>query len=153
MMAGMNAFLAIVHANGGMWLALFALTALDLAIATTRAVAARRFSSRQWRATADKLIGEAGLPLLLAILATADRSFGALVTIALWWAIAGEATSIVEQIRGKAPSALLDEVLHLLSAGYIDAGAPVKGTVVRTALTDRSSPTPTAAPTDSAKGG
>ncbi|AEW05211.1 hypothetical protein Sulac_1715 [Sulfobacillus acidophilus DSM 10332] len=110
-----SAFGAEISANGTLFVAVLALAGLDLVLGVGRALAAKRFASGMLRLTAAKLIQELGLPLLLAVLGVADPAFASLVGGALWLAIVAEATSIVEQMRGKQSSTLIQEVIKLLA--------------------------------------
>ncbi|NMP24046.1 phage holin family protein [Sulfobacillus harzensis] len=103
-----------LQANLPYLMTLLGLTALDLLLGVARALAAKRFQSGLLRNTLSKLIQELGLPILLALLGVANHAFAALVTGALWLAIVAEATSLVEQLRGKTTGGIWGDILNLL---------------------------------------
>lgn len=105
---------AELHANLPYLFTLLGLTGLDLLLGVGRALAAKRFQSGLLRNTASKLIQELGLPILLAVLGMANHAFAVLVTGAVWLAIVSEATSIVEQLHGKATGGIWGTIFHLL---------------------------------------
>jgi hypothetical protein len=108
--------------------ALLGLAGLDLLLGIGRALRAKRFQSALLRSTAAKLIEELGLPLLMAILTIANRAFDPLVAGAMWLAIVSEATSIIEQLRGKTKSSILAQIMGLLkSAPQPEGGASNDG--------------------------
>lgn len=103
-----------LHANLSYLFTLLGLAGLDLFLGVGRALAAKRFQSGLLRNTLSKLIGELGLPILLALLGMANHAFDALVTGALWLAIVAEATSLVEQLRGKKTGGIWGTLIDLL---------------------------------------
>ena len=112
-------FQHVIGANLTEFWALIALAALDFVIGSLKALLTKKFQSVLWRSSFSKLLSEAGLPLMLCILATVNASFNPVIPIALGIAIAAEALSILELIKGKSTSSLLNlETLiqHMLTA-------------------------------------
>lgn len=114
-MTAVTQFTDVLAANQPLWFALFALAAVDLLAGAGRALISKTFTSTVLRQTCAKVITEAGLPLVVAILAVANGTFAPFVAIALWVAVVSEATSIIEQIRGKQSAALAKTLLGLLN--------------------------------------
>lgn len=109
----------ILYENTTEFWALLALAGLDFVIGSMKALLQKKFQSVLWRSTLSKLLSEVGLPLLLVILAVVNASFLPLIPIALGVAIAAEALSVLELIKGKSTSSLLNlETIigHMLTA-------------------------------------
>lgn len=113
-MSAITAFEGVLSSNQTLWFALFALAAVDLVVGASRALVAKTFSSTALRQTFGKMIEEAGLPIVVAILAVANGTFVPFVAVALWIAVVAEATSVIEQVRGKQTAALAKTLLGVL---------------------------------------
>lgn len=123
-----QAFHREIAGTGDLFIALFALAILDLIAGAGRALVEKRFQSALLRQTASKLIAEVGLPLVLAVLAVVQPAFNVLVSGAIWLGIVGEATSAVEQWRGKKADTLATTVLKILSELAAEGGLSIART-------------------------
>jgi small basic protein len=113
-MTAIMAWQDVLQANIPYFLAVGGLMALDLLVGLTRALASRKFQSALLRSTLLKSVEEIALPMMLAFLGLANHVFYGFVTAALWVGIVAEATSLVEQLRGRTAGGLWGEVLKLL---------------------------------------
>lgn len=141
----MLAWLGILKANEPYFVALVGLAALDLVLGASRALAAKRFRSDMLRQTLLKFVEEIALPMMLAFLGLANHVFDSFVTAAIWVGIVAEATSLIEQLRGKSSGGLWGEILKVLK--------DIKGTSLSSLTGSASSPSNSTTTTTPKQGG